>query len=204
LARYVAKYKKYSINFQADVVEDYATGRSRTIIPLINLQFDVAGSLLPWEVEAALAHFKFDGLTTEMDEMTPISPLYRLSVFDSQQFVDANRGLKVVDDEGNVKPLTVAMIDEFLDGREEAGTDYLRVDAPQMVAPWPAYPKLVAGGRGNTTASVVEKIVAKVREDEYDPAEVIAYERQNLNRPDVIAALEELVVAAVDEPVVVA
>ena len=204
MARYVAKFKKYSIALQADVVEDYATGRSRTIIPLIDLQFDVTGSMHAWELAAALEHFKFDGLPTEMDEMTPISPLYRLSVFDSAQFVQNNRALRFVDDEGNAKPLTADLIDAFLDGREECGVDFIRVDQPAVVAPWPAYPKLVAGGRGNTSASVVEKIIEKVQEDGYDAAEVIAYELQNLARPDVIAALEALVPTDAVEPVIAA
>ena len=57
---------------------------------------------------------------------------------------------------------------------------------------------------GNTSESVVEKILEKVREDGYDPSEVIAFELQNLARPDVIAALEALVTTDAVEPVVAA
>lgn len=205
MARYVSMYPNYSITFQSNVVEDYATGRSRTIIPLIDLIFTAATSLHKWELEAALGHFTFSGLPTEIDEMTPISPIPRISMFDSSQFVTNNRTLRFVDDEGVPHPLTVAMIDSFLDGREECGADFIRVDQPAVAAPWPAYPKLVAGrGRGTSSEFIVEKIVEKVREDEYDPAEVIAFERQNLARPDVIAALEALVEAEPVEPVVAA
>jgi len=52
--------------------------------------------------------------------------------------------------------------------------------------------ELRAAGR-RTVEMVAESIVAKVREDGYSPDDVLAYERQNLNRQEVLEALEELV-----------
>lgn len=70
---------------------------------------------------------------------------------------------------------------------------YLEVEPVKMAPPWPSYDKLVAQGR-RTPEMVVEKILAKIEEDGYDPAVVAAYERQSLNRPEVVAALESPVV----------
>jgi hypothetical protein len=74
--------------------------------------------------------------------------------------------------------------------RETGGV--VEISPPKVEAPWPAYDKLTVHGR-RTLEHVVEKIVTKVQEDEYDPAEVARYERENLKRPEVIAALEALV-----------
>lgn len=73
---------------------------------------------------------------------------------------------------------------------------YLEVKPVKAKAPWPAYDKLVKQGQ-RTDAHVAAKIAEKVAEDGYDPAEVAAYERQNLNRPEVLAVLE---VAKDEEP----
>lgn len=73
-------------------------------------------------------------------------------------------------------------------------SDILIVERPKLAAPWPAYDKLVAGGRGVTSEAVAEKIARKVAEDGYDVGAVAAYERENRNRPDVIAALEALLI----------
>lgn len=68
---------------------------------------------------------------------------------------------------------------------------YVQVEPERVPAPWPAYDKLVAHGR-RTIEMVAEKIAEKVAEDGYSPAMVAAYERENLNRPQVVAALEAL------------
>ena len=72
------------------------------------------------------------------------------------------------------------------------------VEAPRMVAPWPAYDKLVAKG-ARTEEKVAEKVAEKIMEDGYDARAVLAYEQENLNRPLVVAAVEALLVP-VEEP----
>lgn len=59
------------------------------------------------------------------------------------------------------------------------------------VAPWPTYDKIVVQGK-RTIVHVAEKIASEVSEGGIDPADVIVYERANLNRAEVIAALEGL------------
>lgn len=80
---------------------------------------------------------------------------------------------------------------------------YMRVEPDCRNAPWPAYDKLVAQG-ARTVEKVAAKIAEKVAEDGYDPAEVIAYERENLNRPEVLAALTEEPAEAEPESLVAA
>jgi len=78
------------------------------------------------------------------------------------------------------------------------GSTYIRVEIPRLKPPWPAYDKLVAQG-ARTVDLVAAKIAAKVVEDGYDPAEVIAYEAENLNRPQVIEGLQEIISPEVAE-----
>ncbi len=66
---------------------------------------------------------------------------------------------------------------------------YLEVKPVKIAPPWPAYDKLVKQGQ-RTDAHVAAKIAEKVAEDGYDPAAVAEYERQNLNRPEVLAVLD--------------
>lgn len=65
------------------------------------------------------------------------------------------------------------------------------VERPKVAAPWPAYDKLTVTGR-RTIEHVVEKITAAVTDLGLDPDAVVAYERENLNRPEVLAAMETL------------
>jgi len=71
------------------------------------------------------------------------------------------------------------------------GLRFIEVVAEKIPAPWPAYDKLTAQGR-RTIEMVAETIATKVREDGYTPADVIAYERENLNRQQVIEAIENI------------
>lgn len=75
---------------------------------------------------------------------------------------------------------------------------YLEVKPAKQAPPWPAYDKLVKQGQ-RTNEHVAAKIVEKVREDGYDAGVVAAYEAQNLNRPEVLAALAAISVTE-DEP----
>jgi hypothetical protein len=83
---------------------------------------------------------------------------------------------------------------------------YLEVQPEKAAAPWPAYDKLTVQGQ-RTVDKVAEKIVAKITEDGYDPAEVLAYEQQNANRDAVVAAVAALLPSVEDgepEPLVAA
>lgn len=82
-------------------------------------------------------------------------------------------------------------VEEIVRRVDEVAHAAIRCEPPRLKAPWPAYDKLVAQGQ-RTIDKVAAKIAEKVQEDGYSPHEVVAYERQNLNREQVIAALEAL------------
>ena len=71
------------------------------------------------------------------------------------------------------------------------GLRFIEIEREKIPAPWPAYDKLTAQGR-RTIEMVAETIAQKVREDGYVPENVIAYERENLNRQQVIDALSNI------------
>lgn len=75
---------------------------------------------------------------------------------------------------------------------EEVVHAVLPVEPPRLSAPWPAYDKLVPQGK-RTIDMVAAKIVEKVEEDGYNPVDVLEYEKQNLNRVEVVVALEALI-----------
>lgn len=195
--RFVSKYKRYMINFQVEIVEHYATGQSREVQPLLNCEFDRWGSLHPWEVQAALSHWQvnreggFQGLTVDEDEMTLERPEGRLSVFDTDQFAKS----KGLSDERKRE------LEEFLLSRPEHGQDYIRIEAPALVPPWPNYDRVKGGPKGSTAVLIARK----VQEDGYNIDSVLAYERQGKNRQDVIDAVEALrVPEPEDEPLIAA
>jgi len=111
------------------------------------------------------------------DMVTPVSNDDRIGTFDTHQIQD---------------PKLRARVEELLISHDQHGRDFLLVEQPKVGKPWPRYDELRAAGR-RTVEMVAESIVAKVREDGYSPDDVLAYERQNLNRQEVLEALEELV-----------
>lgn len=188
MARYVAKYKRYSICYQRDIVEHYATGESRVLKPLLNCEFDLYGSMLPHEMEAARGRFINTGTMLEMDTVTTVDVAYRFSVFDSVAFA-REKGLDDAE---------LAKLDLWLQNKDPQranhaeGHDYIYVEAPVLAPPWPAYDTF----RGVRGAPTGPRIAERVQEDGYDPAVVLEYERANANRQEVIDALEALLAPA--------
>lgn len=70
---------------------------------------------------------------------------------------------------------------------------YVHVERSKVEPPWPNYDQLVAGGRGRTQQSIIDQIVSVVDSLGIDPAKVVAYERENLNRPGVLEAMDQYV-----------
>ena len=110
------------------------------------------------------------------DMVTPVPNDDRIGTFDTHQIDD---------------PKLRARVEELMVAHADHGRDFLLVEQPKVGKPWPRYDELRAQGR-RTIDLVVEQIVAKVREDGYTADDVLAYERQNLNRQEVLEALEEL------------
>lgn len=194
--RLVSHIRKFHIQIQHRHAEQLAGGLEREIIPPVEAQFET-GDITAEEVAFAELNFRggIHGRTVEVDEVTPTSILGRLSTFDTDsdvnvaawQALDARFGPPREYTQG-LRPFDThkEMVDEFFKDRVARGlaADYLIVTETPVVAPWPKY---------NEHRSSVDDLVVRVIEDGHSLEQVIAYERQNLNRPDVIAGLENAV-----------
>src|SRR5262249_38545665 len=122
-------------------------------------------------------HFKFNGMPVEEDLLTPVDPTYRLSGFDTtiQGWGDEER-----------EELEQRLADASVSG------DYIIIETPKRPAPWPGYDKLKSAA----------KIADLTQATGSDVEGVLAYERENLNRPEVIEAVQALVPEEEDEVVV--
>lgn len=133
------------------------------------------------EVREAAKRLKFTGMGTELDEITPISIASQLSVFDTD----------VAAEQREWTPEQKAYIEKKLLENRDHGQKYFLVERERTARPWPKYDELLPVGR-RTVGMVAEKIAEVTRDLGLDVASVVAYERENLNRPEVIAALEAI------------
>lgn len=120
------------------------------------------GGLHEHEVKTALDVFRFRGIPDGVE------PSHRLSVYDTRTFAA---------DLSEAETLA-----EKLRSMSEFGTDYIEVVEPRVPAPWPSYDK----------TKRADTLITKVEELGFDPADVLAYERQNQNRDHIVTALEAL------------
>lgn len=188
--RFVSKYANYSICYQLDKTEHFATGESRELQPLLNCQFRAHLSLNPWEMDAAKQRFLNRGTNVELDHVTQVDLAGRYSVFDTDQFSYENN----LDDEKKAD-LEAFLLNELPRHPAHAyGLDYIMVEAPKLAPPWPTYDDY-KGVKGMPTG---DRIAAKVVEDGYDVQQVLLYERTTHNRQNVIDALENIGKQAVD------
>lgn len=190
--RFISKFAKYEFHALHEIVEPLANGQTRTLSPGFKCHFQVSDKT-DWEAELARKTFKFSGVPMSMDGVL-IDPVpSRVSSYDT----DLDPRLK--DDRlakrhgyASAEALKARVEERLL----EACSPEAHISAvkPKAEEPWRGYDKLVAQGR-RTNALIAEKIAERVQEDGYEPADiasVIAYERGNLNRPEVIEALEAL------------
>jgi hypothetical protein len=207
LPRYISKYggyKKTVLKSQRTLVSTPLGPEDREIRTAVIAEFK-KGGVTAWEKEQALQHFR---MVQPIESTDPDHASYsitrdaagmyegedlttRFSYYDTdeQAFFNKWSPEKKVEIEKNLN--------------DQQNSDYFRCDKPKRPAPWPAYDKLVKQGQ-RTIALVAEKIAAKVTEDGYDPENVIAYETENLNRPEVVDALKKLLVEKVPEETVAA
>ena len=131
------------------------------------------GFLYENEKDAALRHFDFHGLTQHEDEATPSDPMYRLSVFDTDEEATKNEW----DSE------TKHTVEDALTNQTRiAPNTIMLVESTPIPAPFPAYDDYT-GDPG--------ELVIKLAEDGHDLERVLHYERTfGPKRPEIIEALE--------------
>lgn len=179
LARFVSKYRAYSITGRPQRTMVLATGQKQVLEHRIICDFKVAGSdgmggLSPWEKEAALSHFNFGAKGHDEDVSR------RLSVYDTE----AAQMQFGWDDE------TREFIEDRLRSANGNGIDFIEVEPPRVATPWPSYDDLTDA----------DEIAFEVGRLGFDIGYVISYEQQNKNRPEVIAALEALAAGGGEAP----
>ena len=87
---------------------------------------------------------------------------------------------------------TKAWVEGRLLANPAFGSTYILAEPVRLKPPWPAYDDLLPKGQF-TEEMVAEKIGSVTLESGYDPAVVVAYEAENLNRALVIKELEDII-----------
>lgn len=113
---------------------------------------------------------------------TPINDDWKISTYDTAKIEDAELRAKV----------EKGLLENF-----DNGIHYILVESPRIPSPWGNYDEIVVRGQ-RTIDRVVAQICATVEDLGFDPAQVAAYERENLNRQEVLDGLAKL---AEQEPV---
>lgn len=184
MARYLSQYGAFKITVrrgQSTLVHGSGGPIVHEVVAPHIAFFRKAG-VTAWERDFAVKHFGFRGVGDGED------PIDRISSYDTEE--EAQR-LGWSDEEKQ-------RVEQFLDAHAAQTTDYFRVEKPALPAPWPKYDELLPAGR-RTAELVAIQIAETVQNLGLDPDGVIAYERENRNRDEVINALmpeTELVVTA--------
>jgi hypothetical protein len=132
------------------------------------------GFLYENEKEEAERHFSFKGLTQHTDEATPSDPIYRLSVYDTDEAAEKD----------GWDAETRELVESELERKaQSAPQNILIVHTTPIETPFPNY---------DSYSGDVDELVVKLVEDGHDLAQVLHYERHfGKKRPEVIDALEE-------------
>jgi uncharacterized protein YciI len=120
---------------------------------------------------------KFNGMARDPSSNMELDPAERCSSFDTEKEIS--------------DPELRAEVEQALLSNLDFGKAYWLYEQRAAAAPWPAYDKLVVQGR-RTVENVAEKIALMTLDMGLDPEDVLAYEREHLNRPQVVETLEGL------------
>jgi hypothetical protein len=126
-------------------------------------EFEKQG-LHPWEQVAALEGFAFGGLAET------VNPLSVLSVYDTEAAALQNNWTPDFKQKVEARLLVLA---------ERNPSNFIVVAKPRTAAPWPAY-----------DSQPLAEILTLLKVTQIDPDVVRIYEAENLNREDVIYAME--------------
>lgn len=150
------------------------------------------GPPLDHEIKAARDQMVFTGTSFFEDEVTPWPIEARLGVFDT---VAAQQAEGWSDEQRELIEKKLLSLPDF-------GSTYILVELPRTEKPWPKYDDLRPVGR-RTIKDVAEKIAEMTADLGIDPGMVVAYERENQNRPEVLAALEAIGAEQVEDEITV-
>ena len=171
--RFVSKYGRFGVQIRPEKTEPFATGEVRVLQTPVYAMFE-PGGLQPLERELALAHWTFNGIYQEQDEVTMVPPDYRIGVFDSE-LAQLESGWT---DEIRIQ------VEEELTRLAESFEDLIAIPRTLVPPPWPRYDDFKG-----TTNELIQRLI----DDGHDLDAVLTYERATQKREDVIAAIETLV-----------
>lgn len=195
MARYISKYSNFKKTVLKGTTALVSTPNGPvqqiTQAPII-AYFRQAG-VTNWEKEQALRHFNY---VQEIHSEDPDHASYRVNrvVAGQADGEDITKRFSYydTDEQANLNldwtPEIKRKVEELLD--RGVGPDYFRSEKPKMTAPWPAYDTLVPHGQ-RKIEHVSQKIIETMVEIGADPEYVLQYERENLRREPVIAAIEK-------------
>lgn len=164
MARFISKYQKHRIWVQPKVEEAFANGGARLLQRELVALFKPDG-LMTHEIEEALRRFTFRGTMQERNEVTAVSPLHRVSVFDSELAAKAERWTE----EEHEQVLA------FLRSDPGNGDSFFEMEKPAAKKPWATYDEMDA-----------EAVVSFAIAGGFDPGLVHAYEAENEGREEVL------------------
>lgn len=189
-ARFVSRGPNFSMGVRDAEVEDYATGKQKTIVANLEAQFDPRGvtdedldTIETARREGRMPDL-YKGLPLDRETEGHVSIRSRLGVWDSK--VAKTSGIRGV----RLSAADADLVIQALRGSPQNGMDYVEVVKAQIPAPWPAYDQM--DGRHP------EKIVETAISIGADIPRVIAYERDNKARKAVLEALNEVLDDTVD------
>jgi|SRR5262245_21181495 len=173
--RFLSKFGRYGVQCQHEIAEPFATGQVRLLQRSIIAYFKPWG-MRPLERELAIAHWggSFNGFYQEQDEVTVVPPDYRIGVFDSE-VGQAENGWS--DEERELVEKTLIETGALTD-------NVIAVPLTVVPPPWPRYDEFTG-----TTEQLVRKLV----EEGHDLVATLEYERANQKRPELMAALKDLI-----------
>jgi len=172
VARYISRasgFKKTVIKGEQTIVHG-PQGPQVSVLRDACIAMFEQGNVTPWEVERAAEVWGRDFKGVADGEQ----PLKRISAYDTDTAAQAN----------GWDEKTKAAVERLLDAQQ--GQDYFRVDLPRLQVPFPTYDDI----------DDAEQVALIVGASGLDANYAISYERENLDRPAFIAALEELLEAA--------
>jgi hypothetical protein len=179
--RFTSPYPKFKVTPASlkQSVEWLANGAWREKRAGHTVEFEPQG-FTTWEREAAMEYFG-DTIRTGRRKtdstLTTDSPLdWRIGTFDTS----------TIDD-----PELRELVEQALLNHDGYGRDYMVFEKPRTPKPWANYDNLKAQGR-RTNDMVADEICRLVLEIGVDVGQTMGYESENLNRPEVMAALERL------------
>lgn len=170
MARFISRSKNYSHGIQDEVSEPFANGTKRVLTKGLEAKFEPRG-VKPHEIEEASRRLHFKGIPEDKDTRRDVSPVPRLSLFDSE--VAAKR-LRWTEEEHE-------LVVQTLRESDRNGQDFVEVLPVKVPAPWAGYDNLNDADRIAELALETETVAA-----------ALAYERDNQKREDVLEALTGL------------